>query len=541
MPSRSPIAVGLFLVVAGLAHGDEALRRDGTRLTGQLSFSKERDFTFTSDGVDRPIETLEAVRFAAKAPPARPVPFWHQVHFGHGEVCQAEIRKLDATSLNLRPAWEGSLEVARAAVEHVTHEPAWQPIFFDAFDDGLARWEKSGQPLAKANQVRFVRDGQAIATTFKTPLDAGRIGITWHAEFTKTRRLTLVLAFDPHEIRVELVGPGDRYGVATALKADHAGQIKRKRAECSLSAEFGPDRLVICIDDLVLWASDSGVKALRSMRIESTGDGDEGAVVTSVQVARQETGVTRKPWADLTADAVRSPAGDETFGSILSTGPAGITLKVKEKELALAWPDVGDFAFRRALIVERETNGEHVRIRVRSANGVRDVLEGAVTAYDAKSMKLAHAVLGDLTFPRECVDEIRLDFRGRRVPVDSTPRHLGSRPAFGFAVVKPEGLRFAKSIDMPILPRESVLVVDAAQVDKQGAPAEVLVNGAVVGTLNHLADRGDQTVRTYRLAVPVAQWRQGANEIEVRVRPPEGAKVKGIDLRAIRLDFVARH
>ncbi|HEX3146579.1 MAG TPA: hypothetical protein VHR66_00660, partial [Gemmataceae bacterium] len=466
------------------------------------------------------------------------VRLWHQVHFGHGELVQVEIQQVHADRFDLRPAWTNFFDFPRTAIERVTGEPGWQPVVFDAFADGLAQWERSGEPRANGGRLLFNGDGQAIAKEFKLPLDAGRVSVNWQSAKTKTRRVHLILDFQGEVIRVELIGPDDRFVVATALKPDQAGKVRRELRQYALAAEFSRDGLTICIDDLVLWARAAGVKGLRSIRLESSGDGDEKAILNSVQVARPNANSASKPWADLTSDAVRAPEGDETFGSVRSANTAGIVFRVKDKEIPFAWPDVAEFAFRRDKVVEVKTVGEHVRLRVRSANGVRDVIEGAVAAYDGKLLRLEHSLLGLVHIPREQVEEIRFDFHGQRVPVDSMPRHLGSRPAFGFAVVKPEALRFAKSINVNAAAKETHVVVDAAQVDKNGAPAEVLVNGEVIGTLNRLADRGDQTVRSYRLSVPANLWRSGVNDLEVRVRPPEGATVNGIDLRAIRLELV---
>jgi hypothetical protein len=163
-----------------------------------------------------------------------------------------------------------------------------------------------------------------------------------------------------------------------------------------------------------------------------------------------------------------------------------------------------------------------------------------VTAFDDKRLVLAHAVLGDLTIPRDRVEELRFRFRGRRVPVDATPHHLGTRPGFGFAVVKPEGLRFAKAVTVDAVPAEGFVAVEAAQVSGPGPPVEVLLNGERLGELNRSADRADHVVRAYRFPVPAGAWRKD-NEVEVRVRPPaDGKRVPGVDLRAVRLEVPSK-
>jgi hypothetical protein len=272
------------------------------------------------------------------------------------------------------------------------------------------------------------------------------------------------------------------------------------------------------------------------MRVEADGDRADAVAIDDVLVARPERGRVPRAWADLTADAVRGPDGDETFGSLTVVGPRGVTLHVRGKAVAFGWPDVDEFTFRRAAVAEWATSGEHVHVRLRSVDGTRDVLAGAVTAFHDRKLVLAHAVFGELTIPRERLEEVRFDFRGRRLPVDATPRHLGNRPAFGFAVPKPEGLRFAKTVTLDPVPADGFVVIDAAQVNGSGTPVEVRVNGERVGELNRFADRPDAVVRRYRLPVPARLWRK-ETDIEVRLAPEVGARVTGVDLRAVRFEL----
>src|SRR5262245_50147969 len=101
-PSR--LSAAALLAVALAAHGDEAARPDGTHRTGHLTLSESGRFAFG----DEPIGQVDRVCFAPK-PPAPPVPLWHQVHLGRGQVILAEVHSLDDTALHVRPAWVGPL------------------------------------------------------------------------------------------------------------------------------------------------------------------------------------------------------------------------------------------------------------------------------------------------------------------------------------------------------------------------------------------------------------------------------------------------
>jgi hypothetical protein len=243
-----------------------------------------------------------------------------------------------------------------------------------------------------------------------------------------------------------------------------------------------------------------------------------------------------RAWADLTADGVRSPAGDETFGAMTAIDPTGATLGIKGRSVVFGWPDVAELAFRRGPVPERPTTGEQVRLRVRTDNH-RDILAGAVKAFDDKAVVLNHPVLGDLTIPRDRVEEIRFAFHGRRVPVESGPHHLGTRPAFGFAVPKPTGLKLAKRVPVEAVPSTGFVVVSAAHVGRTGTPVEVWLNGDRLGTLNALADRADAVVRSYRVPAPAAAWRAGANDVELRLKADPDAKATGVDVRGVWLEL----
>jgi hypothetical protein len=134
------------------------------------------------------------------------------------------------------------------------------------------------------------------------------------------------------------------------------------------------------------------------------------------------------------------------------------------------------------------------------------------------------------------LEEVRLLFHGRSVPVDSTPRHLGTRPASGFAVPRPEGMRFVKSVTIARIPEKGFVVVDAARIAASGTPVEVRINGRSAGMLNRMADRAESAVRAYRLPLPNVTEREC--EIEIRMQPAgKSGRITGVDVRAIRLEL----
>lgn len=78
-----------------------------------------------------------------------------------------------------------------------------------------------------------------------------------------------------------------------------------------------------------------------------------------------------------------------------------VVLETKAKNLDSRWSELAELGFRRGPIAERETQGEHVQIRLRTSANTRDILEGAVRSFDDKSVTLVHATLGELNaWPR---------------------------------------------------------------------------------------------------------------------------------------------
>jgi hypothetical protein len=539
MRSRVGPVLAISLLAAAAASGDEAVRRDGTRATGKLTLTDNGRFTFRTADRDEPVADLEFVRFVTKPPAARG-PLFHQVILAHDERLLAEVDKLDDTHVHVHPAWGDRLAIPRTAIERVKQVPGWRLILFDTFDGDLSAWETTGAMRIEGGRLIFNAADQAVETKVKTPVVAGRVDIVFEASATKTRTLTLELGFardgKPALVQIELIGPGEPYAVTSPAKPDHDGRLKRVAGPRRLTAEFAADHLHLFLDNLVLWTQSQGPGELKSIRLVAHGDGSEPASVHDIAVLRAERPTEPKPWADLTSDAVRSPDGDETFGALTGVRSTGVDLEVKRRKYALGWPDVKEFTLRRGPVGERATTGEQVRVRVRTTDGLRDVVEGAVKSFDDRALVLAHTVLGELTIPRDHLDEVRLLFHGRRVPVDSTPHHLGTRPAFGFSTPKPEGMYVTKSAKIESIPTAGFVIIDAAQVSPSGTPVEVSANGERAGVLNRLADRAEPAVRAYRL--PVENWRRGENEIEVRLRPDDsGRRVTGVDVRAIRLEL----
>jgi hypothetical protein len=75
---------------------------------------------------------------------------------------------------------------------------------------------------------------------------------------------------------------------------------------------------------------------------------------------------------------------------------------------SLPWTEAAGCSFRRPDAPPQTNEEAHVRLLVRSGLCPEaDVLEGVVTALDERRLTLRHALLGELTFERGRVRELR--------------------------------------------------------------------------------------------------------------------------------------
>ncbi len=531
-----------MFVFIGAQCADEGVRRDGLRVAGQLKFTKNGQFAFPSSEHDESISRLEIVRFQAKSPLPPSALLWHQVHLTNGDTVTAALQRVDAANLHIRTSWLDSLSISRSAVERVTNIPGERPIFYDSFEGDLSAWITIGMPRTANGKLILNRHGQSVEGKFKSSLPAGRLVAEFHSGRTARRRIVLELSFERERqkshVRVELMGPAEHYSIHSESKPARDQRVRRESGNHRFEMEFDRDRLAMYVDERVLWFQKQGAGTLHGIKFLAEGDGDEASEIDGVLVTRPEQSRDLRTWADLTADAIRNPAGDETFGELIDAGMRGVSLRINRKTLLYSWPDVSEFTFRRTIIGEHTTTGEHVEARIRSINGTQDILSGTMKSFDEERLVLIHPLLGELTIPRRQLQELRLQFFGRRIPVDATPHHLGDLPAFGFAVPKPEGLRFTKSVEIQSPAAEGFVVVDVAHVSRKSVPVEIRVNGTSIGNLNRFADRDDGRVHSYRLPFDGPSTRKF--EIEVRLRPAKnGGRIKGIDLRGLRLELPA--
>jgi len=547
----------------------EAIDTDGKSFQGTLTAGDGGHLQLEVAGMPLSLDHFARLRFPAPDAPLLLRPLLHRVIIRDRQTLIGELLGIDKEQLQLRTAWSEKLSIPRGAVDRITHLPGWRPVVVEEFEQPPAGWELSGAEIAEGeatsgrHSLTMAKGGQWARFRAAKPLSDGRAAIhflvprqlpadSWSAEWSFGR------GDSAQTVRIELAGTGKDYRCSAPGAADYRGDVPRRAGWHRLEVEFTRERLLVLIDDYVLWSGPrkAALGALIECRLACEAPADK--VATGV---RFDDFVMSRPFpepkriepGDPTQDVVVSFDGDETFGAILDLAPLRIGQEGRGAKQAHDWRSVREVIFRRGALVEQETNGDHVRLRLRARGGQREEIEGAVVALEGDCLKLIHSFLGELTIPIARIDELRPVFRGRRIPIESSPRHLGRGMKSGFAVSKGEGdlLRWQFKFNVPM---SSALVIEAARVlgeedgldvkaalRRGGLQTEVSINGRRVDDLNRHVDRSGWQSVWVRIPVPSELLSAGTNIVELRqTADRETGRSGACEVRSIRLEIPER-
>jgi hypothetical protein len=259
----------------------------------------------------------------------------------------------------------------------------------------------------------------------------------------------------------------------------------------------------------------------------------------------------RHPAGDPEQDEIWLGSGDQVFGTILAADRRQIDLRGRFGQRSFAWSEVRGIYFRRPMLPPRTTEGDHVRIGVRSGLGTEDdLLEGTVQALDTRRLVLRHAVLGEVAIDRARLAWLTWLYYGQRMELDNGLHHLGRQPVAGLPA-RPEGLSLQRTFALTAVPDEANLVIEVVYLQGPGAgPAlaealprgglrtEVLVNGRVLDYLNRHVERSVRTPSRLRLPLPRLFLRTGTNDVEVRQTPdPETGRYENCGVSALAIEI----
>lgn len=560
----STLILGVVVFGAVPSRADEALLPDGHSRSGTLVLSPQGRLLFETAGRSLTPPEFQAVRFAAPAIVPRPEGN-HQVLLTDGQRLTGALLGVDAQAVTLHTHWSGRVAVPRNAVAALSHVPGWATLVREDFESDLLRWRLTGSAGRTDRQAASGRGslyvgaaGDSADLALPESLPEGRLDLCFHDPGQQSApRLVLELSFDgkqgPVVARLLLTG-GERYSVEAALAAEESAPRPRSSGWHRLSVRFAREYLLVGVDDMVIWSSGKHGPGgpLTKVRLLAAGATREGEPRAEVFV--DDLTVTRAvpvlphPDGDETQDEVWLESGDSWFAQVVRADQKTIELKARFGQRTLPWSRVRGAYFRRVAGPPRATEGEHVRVRLRSDDPARpDEVEGVVRALSGERLVLHHAALGQFAVDRGRLLELRWLFHGRRQELDNERHHLGPL-GHHLATLRPpraEGTTLAGVLRLDQPPPEARLVLEVAHLhDRRGKPTDrdrepaalVAVNGQVVADLDrHLAGPPEPFQRV-RVPLPAASLRAGENVIEVRLAAGRGEHclVRGLAVEVLK-------
>lgn len=416
------LALGYLLTP--LSAAEEAWRTDGRHIRGALTLDKGQLHFTSMDGTEVPFADITRIRFAERTPPPFRIGGGRRVRLRDGQQITGQFLGLDKDTLRLRTAWAARIDLPRAAVVSLAALPGWRIMAEEDFRNGLGIFTATGEPaLTKVENERDSRavvlrdDGQGLTYT-SSKLEAGRVGVNFREQgLASGARWTFGLLFQDgeHSRRafVTVAGNGNKYRVDAGGLKGVARDVARTPGWHRLVVQFTKHSLRVTCDEDVLWYNlEQGPGgSLKQVTIDCRKLADSetlrGAVAWTGFCLERVVNEYPNPPTDSEQDEVRLTSDDQLFGRILRADRGGVQIEGRFGKRSLPWTEIAGCTFRRADAPgAKET--PNVRIRVRS--GLRpeaDTLDGVLTGLDDRRLTLRHALLGELTFERSRVQELR--------------------------------------------------------------------------------------------------------------------------------------
>ncbi len=378
---HSAFCIGLAGLIAPLGAAEEAWRTDGRHLRGTLLLDQGELHFKPSEGAETPLAKFTRVRFAEKTPPPFRAGGGRRVHLRDGQIITGQILGLDKDTLTLRTAWAARIMLPRAAVASVDPLPGWRTVAEEDFRAGA----------------------KALTHTLAKPLHAGRVGVNFQ------ERGTVELLFQQgnhsRRVLVTVPGEGENYAVDTGGLQGTARTVARMPGWHRLIVQFRKQSLRITCDEDVLWHNleqgPGGALKRVTIRCQRSSSWAEFCLERAVKEYP-------KPPADPEQDEIRLADGDQLFGRIIGADRRALQIEGRFGKRSLPWTEVAGCSFHRPDAPLPVNEIANVRLLVRSGLCPEaDVLEGVVTALDERRLTLRHALLGELTFERGRVRELR--------------------------------------------------------------------------------------------------------------------------------------
>lgn len=432
MRRRSPrgwllLLAGAFVLVAATAPADEAVLRDGRRLSGKLSLDQRR-WSFVPAGKSEPVpaESLSQVRL--ESVPASPLRAGsvHRVFLRDGQALTAGLLDLDDKTLTLRTAWASRVSLPRSAVASVTQLPGWALVFLDDFEDGLKAWKVEGKPdlggphTSGQKALLLTAPGQTAEHTLREPIEEGRASVNFHDSRETSGAAWVVetefrTADAPRVVTVTIAGNGTHYEVRVPGRDGMTARVSRSEGWHRLTVQFTKCSFRIVVDESVLWYSlkqGAGGPLVRwriACRKGEASQPHRGRVAFDEFALHRAVEEPRRLPGDPSQDELLLSGGDQLFGRVSRADGRSLTIEGRFGRRTLSWTAVRGFYLRRAPRPAESDRGERVRLWIENGQAQPDELEGIVLSLDARRCRLRHALLGELDLERGRIARILWD------------------------------------------------------------------------------------------------------------------------------------
>jgi hypothetical protein len=545
------LAAGLVSAL-GL-RAEEAVLASGKAVQGRLKRQSGR-LVFIGSAPQRyfRLEQVAQVRMApVKVMPLRAATVFRLLLTDERRLT-GELLSMDRDQVRFRPAWGGPLTVPRAAVVGITQVPGLLSFWDEDFEDGLAAWKVTGEAKLSGRQyfsgkqsLMLEAPRQAAEFTLAGQLQAGQVGVNFYdGTNTGGSRWLLEAEFQtaqgPRVVRAVVADDGGNYTAEVPGSDQKPFPVARSAGWHRLTVEFGPQRLVVTVDDDLLFVSrrrgpGGPLGKFRLMCTAGKGKHRGAVFFDDVGLARTVAALDYTP-ADPDQDEVWLAGGDQVLGSIRRADRRRIDQVARFGARPWNWGQVRGIFLRRQSSAPWTTQGEHVTVWLRTGAGPQpDRLAGLVRALDDRRLVLHAPDLGEVAIDRDRLQRVRWEFHGRRIVLDDAPHHLGpkGRPAAELKPARAEGTKLRWRFRLKAVPHEARLRVEVVRLKGMADDigklltrgelrTEVVVNDKVVDYLNRQVQHSEREPRWLTMALPERSLRAGENTLLIRLKPEKG-------------------
>ncbi len=428
------IGLGILALASPLPAAEEAWLGNGQRVEGSLTLNDGQLHFRAKHGEEVPLAGVTRIRFAQTTTTPFRAGGGRRVRLHGGEQITGQLLALTKDSVSLRTTWAPKVELPRSAVVSVDPLPGWRTLAEQDFGSEPALFKTTGGVALTemkdgiGSRAALLREaGQALIYTLSQPVPAGRVGVNFQEQDQAGgARWTWELLFQHGQrgqrMEVTVAGNGDHYAVQVEDIKGTMRQVPKTPGWHRLIVQFSKRALRVTCDEDVLWYNlEEGpagslkqvtARCQKSYEGDTTGRGAVAWTEFSLECAVDEH---PQPPADPERDTLRLVRDDQLFGRILQADRRVVQIEGRFGKRSLPWAEVAGCSFRPSREPKRVYERANVRILVRSGLCPEaDVLEGVVMALDERKLTLRHALLGNLTFERGRIVELRPLLRGSK-------------------------------------------------------------------------------------------------------------------------------